>query len=222
MCQQDLRNEPLNPSGPGARSAGISLITRSVSCLVNGTVKTSRPSIFLIMLARLNFISCLDEVPSLSLKEWKRTNSLLTWSSATVPSWRVRDAILFLLYRTYAMTWKNLEFSSPKRTHRMVHLFFQYCFWYDRSLRMWVLRIDRKLVSGIVSLRLFSIASRLDKALLELLMALDRREMFLLQRFRHWRKCLNFLQSILALLVDLTSLSQAAWTVSMKPGWLIQ
>jgi hypothetical protein len=43
--QQDLRNCPLKPSGPGALSIGNDLTTTSISAFVKGEESSSRPGV---------------------------------------------------------------------------------------------------------------------------------------------------------------------------------
>ena len=159
-------NAPLNPSGPGALSGGISLTIASISACVNGVIRlwksTSRRSIC----KRLNFIGCGLYDPSLSLYVSNRIASFAMWSSTSTPLWSCKVFIKFFLYLSVATAWKNLEFSSPNWIHQMVHRFFQCSFWYCRRRSKCFLSISLKLPSGKVRDRRSAMLSSSTRALL--------------------------------------------------------
>src|ERR1041385_6087679 len=97
MDQQDFKNLPLKPSGPGDLSGGMNLIVSSISCISKGATKASNPSTGASRSFRLQGITIPLAIPNLFLKADQKALAIRSWEEQVVPSASWREAIEFHL-----------------------------------------------------------------------------------------------------------------------------
>src|ERR1043165_6997204 len=105
MGQQDFRNLPLKPSGPGDLSGGMNLIVSSISFLLKGATKASKPSTGASRSFRLQVITIPLVTPIIFLKADQKALARRSWEEQVVPSASWREAIEFLLCLSDAIAW---------------------------------------------------------------------------------------------------------------------
>lgn len=127
VLQHFLKNKPIEPTGPGAFSEGISLMATLSSSMVKGGSQWLRFALGSCRKSPSSWKGLPSLVPSSKQKWLRSTSALSLWSDTTeVPEWR--KGIWFLRRRPFARRWDNFVFPSPALSWvYMIDTDFQLC-----------------------------------------------------------------------------------------------
>ena len=141
-------------------------------------------------------------IPSLLLKEPQRIFAFYRWLVIKVPPEIVRLEMRFLLWLWVAIAWKKLVFSSPRLTHLIVFLYFQFFLLasskFERCDFTRLQKLDSRMDKGLWS----SSPTKRSRTQLLSWTILLRFERLLLQALRPALTCLNLVKRVLAKLAN--------------------